>query len=190
MSQTTLSTIEQREWEGHGKQINVGVLPRIQFRHKLTIVDPGCAVDIPGALYSLSWFPNPQFNKVYPSQFEILTYIHRVATTYGVDKHVRLGTVWTGASWNELDSLWHVNLMDQSGTRYTHKARILVSAVGAYSNPKATKIPNAEIFEGKIAHTTQWDRSYDLRGQNVVVVGNGCECESTTVLRSTSNLST
>ena len=75
-----------------------------------------------------------------------------------------------------MDSLWHVYLVDQSGTRYTHKARILISAVGAYSNPKSTKLPDSETFEGKIAHTTQWDRSYDLRGLNVVVVGNGCGC--------------
>lgn len=137
--------------------------------------DPGCGVDIPGALYSLSWFPNPQFEKIYPSQAEILRYIQRVARTYRVDERIKLGTVWTGARWVEDEAVWHISLRDsRSSTEYVHKAKILISAVGAYSNPKSTTLPNEETFKGTIVHTTQWDKSFDLRGLNVAVVGNGC----------------
>ncbi|EFX04994.1 short-chain dehydrogenase/reductase [Grosmannia clavigera kw1407] len=49
--------------------------------------DPGCGVDIPAVCYSLSFAPNPGFTQVFPRQAEILNYIAKVASDYGVDKH-------------------------------------------------------------------------------------------------------
>ncbi|RFU35024.1 hypothetical protein B7463_g1287, partial [Scytalidium lignicola] len=136
---------------------------------------PGCGVDIPAVFYSLSWFPNPDFTNVFPSQTEILQYLRRVAFRYNITKHIKLRTEWTGAQWSEKTSTWRVFLKDlESGKSFIHEAKILVSAVGGYTNPKYPTIPGIESFEGPVIHTARWDKNYDLKGQNVIVVGNGC----------------
>lgn len=137
--------------------------------------DPGCGVDIPGVLYSLSWFPNPEFTNLFPSQKEILAYIQRVARAYHVPERTRLRTEWKGAKWIESSSSWHVYLTDmQTGEDFIHKAKVLISAVGGYTNPKYPELPGIENFQGPVVHTARWDKDYDLRGRNVAVVGNGC----------------
>ncbi|KAJ5766713.1 uncharacterized protein N7511_004329 [Penicillium nucicola] len=130
----------------------------------------GGAVDIPGALYSLSWFPNPDFTSLFPSQPEILSYIQRVARAYHVTEHVRPRTEWKGAQWVEASSRWHVYLRDlKTGEEFIHEAKVLISAVGGYTNPKFPVLPGLERFEGPVVHTAQWDKEYDLRGLNVAV---------------------
>ncbi|CAI6016739.1 unnamed protein product [Clonostachys chloroleuca] len=136
---------------------------------------PGCGVDIPGALYSLSWFPNPAFTKIFPSQPEILAYAHSVAQSHNVPRHIVFQREWTGAIWNEKSSTWLVNLRDiVTGDEYIHEAKMLVSAVGGYTNPKLPSIPGLDSFQGPVVHTARWDKDYDLRGLNVAVIGNGC----------------
>lgn len=137
--------------------------------------DPGCSVDIPGALYSLSWFPNPNFTSLFPSQKEILSYIQRVARTNHVTEHVRFQTEWKGAQWVEASGTWHVSLYNlRTGEEFFHEAKVLVSAVGGYTNPKLPILPGLETFDGPVVHTAKWNKEYDLRGLNVAVVGNGC----------------
>ncbi|KAJ5151595.1 hypothetical protein N7492_009890 [Penicillium capsulatum] len=136
---------------------------------------PGCGVDIPGVLYSLSWFPNPDFTSLFPSQREILAYVQRVARAYHVPGRTRLRTEWKGAKWMESSSTWHVYLHDLStGEDFIHEAKALISAVGGYTNPKYPDLPGIEKFQGPVVHTAGWDQDYDLRGRNVAVVGNGC----------------
>ncbi|RDW70957.1 hypothetical protein BP6252_07520 [Coleophoma cylindrospora] len=136
---------------------------------------PGCGVDIPAVLYSLSWFPNPSFTSIFPSQSEILEYLRRVASRYHVPSRITLNTEWKGAQWSEKTSRWQVYLEDtRSGTRFVHEAKILVSAVGGYTNPRYPSLPGIESFQGTIVHTARWDQEHNLRGKNVIVIGNGC----------------
>ncbi|PGH14620.1 hypothetical protein AJ79_02955 [Helicocarpus griseus UAMH5409] len=136
---------------------------------------PGCGVDIPGVLYSLSWFPNPNFTSIFPRQDEILAYIQKIANSYNVSQHTSLRTEWRGAKWIEKISRWHVYLEDiATGQQYIHEAKILISAVGGYTNPKYPSLQGMESFQGPIVHTARWDKSYDFRGLDVVVIGNGC----------------
>ena len=61
--------------------------------------------------------------------------------------------------------------------RFVHEAKILVSAVGGYTNPKypSPSLSGLETFQGPVVHTARWDQDYDLRGRKVVVIGNGCK---------------
>jgi cation diffusion facilitator CzcD-associated flavoprotein CzcO len=61
-----------------------------------------------------------------------------------------------------------------TGRRFLHVAKILVSAVGGYTNPKYPTLPGVENFDGSVVHTANWDKNYDLKGKNVVIIGNGC----------------
>ncbi|KAH8646864.1 hypothetical protein BX600DRAFT_420747 [Xylariales sp. PMI_506] len=136
---------------------------------------PGCGVDIPAVLYSLSWFPNHSFTSAFPPQKEILEYIRRVAVRFNVPRHIKLETEWTGARWSEKTGRWCISLTDlKTGTSFMHEAKILISAVGGYTNPRYPQLPGAEFFQGKLVHTACWSDDVNLRDQNVVVIGNGC----------------
>ena len=50
----------------------------------------------------------------------------------------------------------------------------MISAVGGYTNPRYPTLEGIECFEGQVVHTAKWDKEYDLRGLDVIVVGNGC----------------
>ena len=45
---------------------------------------PGAACDVPSHLYSYSFAPNPRWSKTYANQPEILTYLEKVASDYGL----------------------------------------------------------------------------------------------------------
>ncbi|KAL4784190.1 hypothetical protein BJX76DRAFT_347993 [Aspergillus varians] len=135
---------------------------------------PGCAVDIPAALYSLSFAPHPGFSKLCPSQTEVLDYFYEVANRYRVLEHVVCQTEWEGAAWQESSQTWIVRMRDLvSGTVFRHECKILVSAVGALVNPNPFDLPGVDSFRGEIVHTARWPEDLSLRGKDVVVVGNG-----------------
>src|SRR6478609_10202214 len=52
---------------------------------------PGAACDVPSHLYSYSFEPNPRWSRSYGQQDEILAYLERCATTYGLYPHIRFG---------------------------------------------------------------------------------------------------
>jgi cation diffusion facilitator CzcD-associated flavoprotein CzcO len=133
-------------------------------------------VDIPAVFYSLSWFPNPDFSSVFPPQTEILEYLRRVALQHNIPGKIKLQTEFKGARWSEKTSRWYVALRDlESGEDFEHEAKILVSAVGGYTNPRYPTIAGIETFKGPVVHTAKWDRDYILKGCKVIVVGNGCK---------------
>lgn len=75
----------------------------------------------------------------------------------------------------ESSCTWHVQLCDlNTGQEFLHEAKVLISAVGGYTNPNLPMLPGLERFEGPVVHTAKWDQEYDLQGLNVAVVGNGC----------------
>ncbi|KAI9375773.1 hypothetical protein BJX61DRAFT_539504 [Aspergillus egyptiacus] len=157
-----------------------GLTMACQLQDKLKEFDytiyehPGCAVDIPAALYSLSFAPNPGFSKLCPSQAEVLDYFHQVASRYRVMEHVVCQTEWEGAAWQESTQTWTVRLRDlASGTVFLHECKVLISAVGALVNPNSFDVPGVGSFRGKIVHTARWRDDLSLRGKDVVVVGNG-----------------
>src|SRR6266576_3214114 len=51
---------------------------------------PGCACDVPSALYSYSFAPKPDWSRVFARQAEIKDYLHATAEGYGVSEHVQL----------------------------------------------------------------------------------------------------
>ncbi|BCS04780.1 flavin-containing monooxygenase [Aspergillus luchuensis] len=83
-------------------------------------------------------------------------------------------TEWIGASWQDVDKTWLVKLRSTtSGQDYTQRCNILVSAVGALTNPNSLNLPGVDRFQGDIIHTARWDQSVSLRDKNIVVLGNG-----------------
>ncbi|PVH67664.1 FAD/NAD(P)-binding domain-containing protein [Cadophora sp. DSE1049] len=136
---------------------------------------PGCGVDIPAIFYSLSWFPNANFTSIFPPQEEILEYLRQVALRHNIIPHIKLRTEWKSARWSEKTSRWHIVVQNlENGESFVHEAKILVSAVGGYTNPKYPTMHGIDTFKGPVVHTAQWDQEYDLKDRNVVIIGNGC----------------
>ena len=108
---------------------------------------PGCACDVPSALYSFSFAPNPEWTRAFAGQREIRDYLDAVAERYGVLPHVRCGEEMTRAQWDPVRERWQV---DSTAGRWT--ARTLVAGAGPWNEPLVPDIPGLESFPG-------WSRS-------------------------------
>lgn len=129
---------------------------------------PGCACDVPSALYSFSFAPNPSWGRLYARQAEIQAYARQVARDHGVDEHVVTGADVLGADWDEAAQRWRVRTTHGDWT-----ARALISATGPWSEPVVPPLPGLDSFAGEVFHSSRWNHEHDLRGRRVAVVGTG-----------------
>lgn len=129
---------------------------------------PGCACDVPSALYSYSFDQNPDWSRKYGTQPEILEYLQGVAQRHEVGAHVRYRHEVLSAHWDEAQQLWRIVTSKGNFT-----AGVLVSACGPFNDPQYPKIPGMERFQGPAFHTARWDHGQDLKGKRVAVIGTG-----------------
>ena len=130
---------------------------------------PGATCDVPSQLYSFSFEPNPDWSRRYSPQPEILDYLERCVTKYGLEPNLRLDTEVSRAEFDESTGRWRIET--KSGASI--EADVLVSACGQLNRPAFTRIGGAERFEGAIFHTARWDHDVDLEGKRVAVIGTG-----------------
>jgi cation diffusion facilitator CzcD-associated flavoprotein CzcO len=129
---------------------------------------PGCACDVPSALYSFSFAPNPAWGRLYASQPEIQQYARRVAREHGAEQHVVTGADVLSAAWDEEAQRWRI-----ATTRGDWTARALISATGPWSEPVLPHVPGLDAFAGTVFHSSRWNHEHDLAGRAVAVIGTG-----------------
>jgi cation diffusion facilitator CzcD-associated flavoprotein CzcO len=129
---------------------------------------PGCACDVPSALYSYSFAPNPEWTRAFAGQSEIRAYLRATADAYGITPLIRYGTEVTRAQWDPHLARWQV---ETSRDRYS--ARFLVSAAGPWHEPLLPDIPGLADFPGEVFHSSRWRHDHDLTGARVAVIGSG-----------------
>jgi cation diffusion facilitator CzcD-associated flavoprotein CzcO len=129
---------------------------------------PGCACDVPSALYSYSFAPNPGWSRLFAGQAEIREYVNRTAAAYNVNEHVRFGTELLRAEWDETAVRWRIETSNGTFT-----ANALIAAAGPWNAPMVPDIPGLKSFDGEVFHSSQWNHDYDLAGKRVAVVGTG-----------------
>jgi cation diffusion facilitator CzcD-associated flavoprotein CzcO len=129
---------------------------------------PGIAVDIPAQAYQFSFELNPDWSRVFAPGAEVRTYIDRCADHYGVRRHIRCGSEVTGRRWDEDQQCWQLTVGGQEVT-----ARFVVSAIGAFVDPKPTEIEGVDDFAGKVMHSSHWDHQFALQGKRVALIGTG-----------------
>ncbi|AWK70589.1 cyclohexanone monooxygenase [Rhodococcus oxybenzonivorans] len=129
---------------------------------------PGAQCDIPSILYSFSFAPNPNWTRLYPLQPEIHDYLRACAEDFGIVPHLRLNCEVRDATWDDAAQVWHVTT-DQG----SWEARILVGAMGPFSEPAVPDLPGLDSFEGTVFHSAAWNHEHDLSGDRVAVVGTG-----------------
>jgi cation diffusion facilitator CzcD-associated flavoprotein CzcO len=142
---------------------------------------PGCACDIPSPLYSYSFELNPSWSRMFAPQPEIWEYLHMCARKYGVDEHIGYGRRVEHMDWDEGTRRWHIATSRAAGDSQEpgadgtedYQARAVVSAAGALHLPSYPDIPGAQRFSGPSFHSARWDRSCDLAGKRIAVIGTG-----------------
>jgi cation diffusion facilitator CzcD-associated flavoprotein CzcO len=129
---------------------------------------PGAACDIPSALYSLEFAPNPGWTRVFAHQPEIREYFQTVARQYGLYERVLLNTNVREARWIESEQHWRIET-----TAGVFTTPIFVFAAGGLHEPATPDVPGIDTFNGTTFHTARWDHDYDLTGRRVAVIGSG-----------------
>ncbi len=129
---------------------------------------PGCACDVPSALYSYSFAQKSDWTRVFAAQPEILDYVNDTVARHGVHDFIRYGEPALESAWNESAGRWFVRTPKQ-----IYHARVLISCTGYLHEPQIPNLPGIKEFPGKIFHSSRWEHHLDLRAQRVAVIGTG-----------------
>lgn len=134
---------------------------------------PGCGVDTPSHLYCFSFDQNPDWSRYFVHRDELAQYWHSVADRWGVRKNIRFGTTVETARYDEEHARWRLRVTSADGVVEEFEANAVASAVGLLNQPALPDIDGVDDFDGPRLHTARWDRSIDLTGKRVAVVGTG-----------------
>ena len=129
---------------------------------------PDCACDIPSALYSYSFAPNPNWSSFFAPQEEIRQYTLDTARKFGVADSIRVNHELLESRWNVQTRRWE---LETSAGHYS--ARFVIMACGPMHKPVTPAIKGIESFPGERFHSAQWNHDCDLSGKRVAVIGSG-----------------
>lgn len=135
---------------------------------------PGCACDIPSVNYQFTWKPKI-WTHYYSYAQEIWEYIKEIEQEGDfISKYVKLRHTIQGAHWDDDAGLWRITIYDlETGRVFEDSAEFFINAGGVLNSWKMPEIPGMDQFQGKIMHTANYEKGYDLKGKNVAVLGAG-----------------
>jgi len=128
---------------------------------------PGLTCDVKSYIYDFTFEPNPNWSGHYAGQPEILDYMDRVATKYGLRPHLKLGAEVTAAHWNDAAATW--KLTTDGGEDIV--VDVLVAAQGMFNALNWPDILGLDDFPGAVFHASRWREDHDLTGRRVAVIG-------------------
>ncbi len=129
---------------------------------------PGLHVDVQSALYSLSYFPNPNWSKLWAPRRELLEYSIRLADEVGVRPFIQFNTWVQHTHFDEDTGVWQISLGDQ-----IVESHHLVMATGGLHVPNTPEFAGAEDFQGTSFHSARWPDNVDLSDKRIAVIGSG-----------------
>jgi 4-hydroxyacetophenone monooxygenase len=134
---------------------------------------PGVGVDTPSHFYSYSFAQWPHWSNYKPKGDEMQRYFAAVVEHYEIRQLARFSTTVDSCVYDETDHIWHVTLRAIDGTSEQIEVQAIVNAGGFVHRARMPDIDGLEEFAGPALHTARWDRSVDLRGKRVGVIGTG-----------------
>lgn len=94
---------------------------------------------------------------------------------FGLGDHFVLRTTVDRIEWDEASQEWEVHTSQQKpAATEILRASIVISAVGSLSVPNDMVLDGLDQFKGRYWHSARWDHSYDWRGKDIAIIGNGC----------------
>lgn len=129
---------------------------------------PGCACDVQSHLFSLSFFPNPNWSRSYSEQAEIHQYLKDCANTFGLLNHIRFNHEVSKMDWIEKEGEWEIQT-----NKGVFRAALVVGAFGALSDPMIPHIKGMEKFKGETFHSATWPKDFTPKGKRIAVIGTG-----------------
>jgi cation diffusion facilitator CzcD-associated flavoprotein CzcO len=131
---------------------------------------PGVGVDIPTFAYQFSYELKPDWSRVFASGAEVKQYVDDYVAKYRIRPHIEFDSDITERTWDQDEQLWRLAI---NGGEREVTARFVVSAIGAFVDPKPSEIDGLDSFNGKVIHSARWDHDYDLAGRRVAIIGTG-----------------
>ncbi len=128
---------------------------------------PGCACDVPVALYQLSFAQSVNWTRLYPQAHEIQAYAEEIADRYQLRPHLHLDEGAASAVWNEDTSKWTVT----SSSGRVIEADAVIGALGQLNRPQWPDVEGLDSFKGPKMHSAAWDHSVDFAGKRVGIIG-------------------
>jgi cation diffusion facilitator CzcD-associated flavoprotein CzcO len=129
---------------------------------------PGLHVDVQSALYSLSYFPNPNWSKMWAPRKELLEYAVELADATGVRPFIQFNSWVSSVRFDDELGLWQVS----QGERQV-LARHLVLANGGLHIPNTPDFAGADDYRGVTFHSARWREDVDLADKRIAVIGSG-----------------
>ncbi|MGO4383719.1 flavin-containing monooxygenase [Specibacter sp. RAF43] len=136
-------------------------------------VYPGAGVDTPIHLYSFSFDQRADWPHHFAGRDEVQEYLISVAKRYRLRENTRFDTTVTSARWDDDGQQWVGELLTADGQVESFAVPIVISAVGLLNIPAFPKIDGLATFNGPAFHTAAWDRTTDVAGKRVALVGSG-----------------
>ena len=128
---------------------------------------PGAECDIPSALYSYSFAPNPTWDFKWAKQPQILKYIQDFAENRDLLRHVKFNQNVISASYEA--GQWTI----KTANGESYQSQFFVSAIGQLHVPAIPNFKGNPAYKGASFHSAQWDHKVDLKGKAVGVIGVG-----------------
>ena len=137
---------------------------------------PGAACDVPSYTY-LPFLDRTGFipSKKYVSQSEIADYAERCwQIIVRVREKIIFSTKVVGVAYQDIGD-WELNTWNvaESCSGESIRAMHVVCANGPLSSPRMPEVPGMSSFKGESFHTALWDRSANLKGKKVGIIGTG-----------------
>jgi putative flavoprotein involved in K+ transport len=116
----------------------------------------------------MPYLPFPEHWPVFSPKEKIGDWLEMYARVMEID-------LWTStkclrAQWDEAQAEWRVQV-NRAGQLVELRPRQLVLATGMSGFPSMPRIPGAELFQGRIVHSSQHDGGDAWRGKHCVVLG-------------------
>jgi cation diffusion facilitator CzcD-associated flavoprotein CzcO len=129
---------------------------------------PGVGVDIPTFAYQFSYELKPDWSRVFAKGPEVKGYIDEYVVKYDLARHLRFDSEVTARTWDDEHHVWRLRVNGGETT-----VRFVVSAIGAFVDPKPVELPGLDSFAGTVIHSARWDHDADLTGKRVAILGTG-----------------
>jgi 4-hydroxyacetophenone monooxygenase len=135
---------------------------------------PEARVDTSSYMYQFKFEKNYPWTEYFASRDETRRYIRHIAEKYGIIKNLRFEREVVAAKWDEDDAVWTVTTRRADGSEDQLRANFIITGSGLFATPNLEPdIPGIGDFRGRIFHTAQWDRDYDIDGKRIALIGTG-----------------